>query len=814
MATDTTQPGAPAEESADATAPAPGRIRRWREGSFGPASELPYRRRTSDWIRLVAAAAVLTALSRHVNDVTNTEKSVFDFFNTLPSGLQSFFRLLYAVGTLWAVGLVVSAALLARRWRLARDMGIAGVAAWAIARGMGALVAQDESVSKSLDAVVRFGHDSPNFPLARLAVVVAVIAVAGPYVTRATRRLGQVLVLLITVAAMYLGTGYPNDLLAAIFLGWGIAAVVHLVFRSPGGRPTTAQVAAALDELGVAARDVHLAPEQPTGSTLMLATDDRSPLRLKVLGRDEADAQVMSKLWRFIVYKDSGRELYLNREHDVEHQAYTMLLAERAGARVPEMVAAGKGGPGAAVLVDRPPAGPLLGDVDAGSVTDDFLRAVWAQVGDLRAARIAHSRLSATAIVVTDDGPAIVDFDTAVAPASTHRIAVDVADLLASTAGIVGEERAVDAAVRGLGKEPLAAAIPVMQPAVLTRHTRHAVKHKELGQRMKKLRELSATATGTEVPTLEELHRVSGMNLAMAVGTLFALVVLLGEVGSPSAMWDTIKNAQWSWAVLAFILSLATNFGYAIALQGTVPETLPLLTTAEVELGMSFSNLAIPSVGGIAMQIRYLQKQGVPIASAVAAGGFLSGFINTVESVVIFVIALALSPTTVHTGSIPTSSIAAVILIAILVVALGAGLVFGLPRLRRRVMPLLKQGLDTLWSAMRSPKRLGQLFAGNILATLLYGFVLWCCILAFGGSISYWTLLVLNIGIGTIASMVPIPGGNVAVGTIGMTGALTAVGISNEVAVAAVLLNQIVVNYVPAVMGWFATKHLLDHDYI
>ena len=62
--------------------------------------------------------------------------------------------------------------------------------------------------------------------------------------------------------------------------------------------------------------------------------------------------------------------------------------------------------------------------------------------------------------------------------------------------------------------------------------------------------------------------------------------------------------------------------------------------------------------------------------------------------------------------------------------------------------------------------------------------------------------------------MVPIPGGNVAVGTIGMTGALTAVGISNEVAVAAVLLNQIVVNYVPAVLGWFATKHLLDHDYI
>ena len=39
----------------------------------------------------------------------------------------------------------------------------------------------------------------------------------------------------------------------------------------------------------------------------------------------------------------------------------------------------------------------------------------------------------------------------------------------------------------------------------------------------------------------------------------------------------------------------------------------------------------------------------------------------------------------------------------------------------------------------------------------MYAFVLDACIIAFGGSINYWTLLALNIFIGTIASLIPIP---------------------------------------------------------
>ena len=47
-----------------------------------------------------------------------------------------------------------------------------------------------------------------------------------------------------------------------------------------------------------------------------------------------------------------------------------------------------------------------------------------------------------------------------------------------------------------------------------------------------------------------------------------------------------------------------------------------------------------------------------------------------------------------------------------------------------------------------------------------------------------------------------------------MSGALAAAGVPTEAAVAAALVNQIVVSYLPALPGWFATKDLLRAEYL
>ena len=302
------------------------RVQRFRASTFGPASEEPYRRRTSDWIRVVVAAALLLIAAQHAGGVTVTEQAIFDFFNSAPGWLLPVFRTVYRLGALWAVGLVVSAALVGRRWRLARDLVLAGGLAWVIGRLLGQIVVEGTAFVTDLRAVTG-ASTSPAFPVVRLAVLVAVYRAALPYVTRPTRRIGRALVVGSTFAPLCLGTAYPNDVFAGLALGWAIAAFVHLVFGSPGGRPTSEQVRRSLLELGIVADHVRLTPRQPSGFTLMTAEDAEGPLRIRVIGRDEADAQFLSKLWRFVVYRDSGPRLSWTRLQEVEHEAFVMLLA-------------------------------------------------------------------------------------------------------------------------------------------------------------------------------------------------------------------------------------------------------------------------------------------------------------------------------------------------------------------------------------------------------------------------------------------------------------------------------------------------------
>jgi uncharacterized membrane protein YbhN (UPF0104 family)/tRNA A-37 threonylcarbamoyl transferase component Bud32 len=783
--------------------------------TFGPASEEPYRRRPSDYTRLVAAVVVMVGTCLHEGDLTNTERDVFSFFNRLPNSLQSLFEAIYRFGAVWAVLLVVAAALVARRWRLARDLAISGLGAWALARLIGALVVGNTSLAEGIKVLTRL-DDSPSFPVVRLAVISAVICAAAPYVTRPVRRVGQVVLLVLALAAFYLGTGFPNGVFAAVVLGWGVAAAVHLAFGSPGGRPTRAQVTAALAELGLAVDGTELAPYAREEGTVMYANDDVGRVRIRVLGRDEADAQLLSKFWRYLMYKDGGPNLHLTRLEDVEQEALTLLLAERAGGRVPSVLVVGSAGPGTALVATRVSDGPRLADVDETEITDEVLRSLWREVALLHQARVSHGRLNARHVVLTADGPEIVEFSSSSYTAADGHRRADVAELLVSTAMLVGNDRAVSCALESLGADGLVSALPYLQSPALSSEIRPILRRdrKALKDELAELRVAIATATGVDEPKLESLYRLNTTNFLMAVGSLVAVFALLSQIGDPGEFWETISSANWWWLLLALMLSLSTNIASAISLMGTVPVPLPLWRTAELQLSMSFSNLAVPAVGGMAAQVRFLQKQGVDLASAVAAGFVLSTGANFATYLVLFAIALVLSPTKIDTGEIPVSSMVSVLLVVLVILILVCAVIWFVPKFRSRVVPRIKSAVATIWDALSSPRRVFEMFVGNLLNGVLYALVLLTCLEAFGATVNFWTVVALNIFIGTIASLVPIPGGGTAVGSVGMTGALAAVGVPTEIAVAAVLANQLMSNFLPALPGWLATRDLLNHDYI
>ncbi len=135
--------------------------------------------------------------------------------------------------------------------------------------------------------------------------------------------------------------------------------------------------------------------------------------------------------------------------------------------------------------------------------------------------------------------------------------------------------------------------------------------------------------------------------------------------------------------------------------------------------------------------------------------------------------------------------------------------IFGVRRIRHRVLPPIQRALATVWAAIKTPSRLALLLGGNVVAQCLYAASLLACVEAYGASINFWTLLALNIGISVIASLVPIPGGGTAVSAVGLAGMITAFGVPAAVASAAVLTHQLAVTYLPAIPGWFATNDLV-----
>jgi uncharacterized membrane protein YbhN (UPF0104 family) len=275
-----------------------------------------------------------------------------------------------------------------------------------------------------------------------------------------------------------------------------------------------------------------------------------------------------------------------------------------------------------------------------------------------------------------------------------------------------------------------------------------------------------------------------------------------------------MRNANWSWIVLAIVISFASNIPYAVALQGTVRVPLPLVPTTELQVAMSFSNLAIPAIGGQGMQVRFLQKSGVDLSSAIVAGGLLSSFGGLVAAFGCFLVALLVAPAHVNLSLIPTNGLLLTLLVVAALAVLVSGLIAFIPTLRGRVLPPLSRAMRTITDAVRSPTHLTLLIGGNVVATLMATWCLQACLLAFGAHTSFWGLLAANVGVVTIASIVPIPGGGTAVGTVGLSAVLVSFGVPKEVAVAAVLANQLVFYYLPAIPGWFATRDLVRRDYL
>ena len=106
------------------------RGRSWRAIFFAPVGDGQTRRRGSDAIRLGLAVLVviLCWLATRVN--SSSEHTIASVLSSAPNGIRWLVTTIWWVGSVGLIVVVGVLALLAKRWSVIRDVGLAGLGAW------------------------------------------------------------------------------------------------------------------------------------------------------------------------------------------------------------------------------------------------------------------------------------------------------------------------------------------------------------------------------------------------------------------------------------------------------------------------------------------------------------------------------------------------------------------------------------------------------------------------------------------------------------------------------------------------------------
>jgi uncharacterized membrane protein YbhN (UPF0104 family)/tRNA A-37 threonylcarbamoyl transferase component Bud32 len=762
-------------------------------------------RRSIDAVFLLVAAVVLGLSAGIASAAPRQERDVGDALRTVFGWAGGFWDAAFVCALVLALTVVVDV-LLRGRWDLARDLLVAGLLVVGAAVVLGGAVA-DNWLPIKVHILADWGY-----PELRLALATGVLVVVGPALVRPARVLAFWLVPLAALGAIVVQAAPLGSALGALALGLAAGSLVRIVFGTAAGLPPVAEVQNALESLGVQVS--HLAPiaRQHVGAAEYLADDEQGPLKVRVLGRDAQDTQRLARWWRSLAYRDPPRGITVGRLEQVQHEALATLMATQAGIRAPSVVTAALGPNGDALIATRQPDIPPLEDLPPEQVSDDLLDALLEQVARLHAAHISHGRLNLSNVLLVDGAPMLVDFSAATIGAPQSALDIDDAELLVACTVLVGPDRALGKAVEAGWGDALSRVLPYLQPAALTPHLRDLARSHEVG--LKELRQAAAAACGQKEPDLVQLRRVRPKDIAVMVALIVAAYLLISQLANIGfgTIAHEVSQASPAWVVFALILAQATLVGSGVSMRGGVLTPLPLLPCVAEQSAIKFVNLTVPSSAGrIAMNLRFLQRLGVPLPEAVA-GSAVDDLSNKIVMIVLFLLALPFVRTSknlFHGGGVNTS------LLAALGIALVIGLVavLAVPKLREKVIPPMRQALSSLMTLARDPHKLVEIFGGVLVSVLLYALALGAVCLAYGVHLNLAELLFVFTGASVLSSLIPSPGG-IGAAEASFAALLTAIGVHQSNAFAIAITLRLCTFYLPPIWGYASLRWLSRKGYV
>ncbi len=438
-------------------------------------------RSPADVLRLVVAGALLVAaalVSLLFGDTASQfVADVLAGLERLPAGLVT---VVVIAGELLGLALVVVGGLvtaLRRRWHLLLGIVLAvaiSVPLFWLVRPSGDQAAG--TVTQTQQWLRDLELESPS--AFALTAMVAITAAVTPWVSRRWRRAWWAAALAV-VAEHLLWAPVSFEIVLSVLSGWVAGAASVVLVGAPSRRPTPEAVTQGLRDVGVDVAALDPASVDARGSTPYFGTlGDGTPVFVKTLGVDERSADLLFRLYRSIDPRDLHDERpFSSLRRTVEHEALVALVARQAGVLTPPLLAIATAEPGGFTLAYEAVAGRSLDREPDAADLDELIRAVWAQVAVLRTHRIAHRDLRLANVFVGDDRRVwLIDFGFSEVAVDDVLLAADVAELLASSASIVGPDRALAAALEVVGADAVRSAAPRLKPALLSGATRTAMK--------------------------------------------------------------------------------------------------------------------------------------------------------------------------------------------------------------------------------------------------------------------------------------------------------------------------------------------------
>ena len=775
---------------------------------FASAPSEPRAHRPVDGLRAVSYLFVLllTALLSEIGG--DLDQSLSEVLTSFPGFLKVLWLSGFWLAVAWSTSLLVIAAF---RQRLPLALSGVGAAGLAIAISLAAAAVVS---GEAADVITRIAdaNGPPVFPPAALAVTSAVIAVMAPYLTLPFRRFGRVLIGAQMLGSLFLRVALALGAATSLAIGLLAGATIHLLRGSPGGFPTVTRVKAALGDLGVDVERLAPTVMRPEGVAVLVGTDRDGEVEVRVYGRDAWEGELISDLWRLAWYRGRRRSARLSRGEYVEHEGFVTMLAARGDVRVPEVVTAGLADNGDALIVVRHNGVPL--GHGSTELTADQVRSLWDQLGRLHACGIVHHRIDLDRIATDGRSAGFSDLSAAsVGPTELDALA-DRAQLLALTMVTSGKDVAIDHARSALDPDGLTAVLPYLQEASLPPLVRAALRGGRID--LDKIRSELAGSLGADDIELAKVRRVTWRSLLNLVLLAVAAYTIIGMISGLDleAFGRSLADANWWWLLAALLIGQLPRLANAVSTMGSTPQALPFGPTAALQFATCYVNLAVPSSAGrVAITTRFFQRFGIPPAAALSAG-VIDSVSEFVVQLTLFVLVffssdvdLGLSLKTDQLSGVATT---ALIIIAALVVA--AAIAFAVPSLRRRVLTWLHQARDAL-QVLRDPRKLLQLYGGNLLAQVLFAMTLGACVRAFGYEVPLSTLILINTVVSLFAGLLPVPGG-VGVSEAGLSLGLTRAGIPSETAFAIALTYRFVIFYLPPIWGVRSYRWLTSRRYL